>query len=715
MGMHSKQFTAAVVSALFLFFAFAMLHLAFFIFAAMLFCCFACYFVRASSCTFSFISLRNFHPIAIVKKGFCFKPSTKTKDSGEVQSCLSEHKFNPKKEQVTPIKMFDNNPDFHTTLSLFTTDPEHYHIAPHAAQIPPTVSQATNSALSKTKKQISGHQKKEELEREVLTLQKMLDHEEKVGEILKRTYERQDHAALHIPNSLPPKMKELLTELAMVENEITRLESQISHLQTDLDKEKEATKESKTKQGQFCLIPNASLAPTTPLLSPKTRGYGDKLSFETKALHFISKAIKGDYSLRDFNSHDKTKTKTVSFSEQKENYANDEDFGARSRTPRRTGILKPPSPARERHVTPKRERNIGMSSESGPNQSEEDNIIKWSPNKLSENIMKCLIFIFTRLLRTSRTMEIEKSGPISRSTNFSMSFRAEPCLNSKASLLLQKESRQQDPYGIFNQEDSIPRDIGCYKNLVKFTSTSLDPKCISSSSYIPLLQKLRAYMNGLQKVDLLFLTSQQKLAFWINMYNACIMHGFLQYGVPSSPEKLMTLMSKATLKIGGNTINAQAIEHVILRRQEASVIEKIYGKSEKDDKEAIFRKHHGLESMDPNITFALCCGTRSSPAVRVYTSDGVVNELERAKLEYLQASIIVTSGKKIGLPELLLRNMNDFAPDLERLVEWLCQQLPTSGTLRKSMVDCFRVNNAKVTSIVEKLPYEFEFQYLLPM
>lgn len=99
----------------------------------------------------------------------------------------------------------------------------------------------------------------------------------------------------------------------------------------------------------------------------------------------------------------------------------------------------------------------------------------------------------------------------------------------------------------------------------------------------------------------------------------------------------------------------------------------------------------------------------------MYTGDGIVNELERAKLEYLQASIVVTSAKKIGLPELLLRNMNDFAQDLERMMEWLCQQLPTSGSLRKSMVDCFRVNNAKVSSIVEKLPYEFEFQYLLPM
>ncbi|KAI7737056.1 hypothetical protein M8C21_009047, partial [Ambrosia artemisiifolia] len=172
----------------------------------------------------------------------------------------------------------------------------------------------------------------------------------------------------------------------------------------------------------------------------------------------------------------------------------------------------------------------------------------------------------------------------------------------------------------------------------------------------------------------------------------------------------------ATLKIGDNTINAQVIEHIILRRQEATIVEKIYGKAEKNDKEAIFRKLHGLDSMNPNVIFALCCGTRSSPAVRVYTSDGVVNELERAKLEYLQASIIVTSAKKIGLPELLLRHMHDFAQDLESLVEWLCQQLPTSGVLRKSMVDCFRgINNAKVSSIVEKLPYEFEFQYLLPM
>lgn len=97
--------------------------------------------------------------------------------------------------------------------------------------------------------------------------------------------------------------------------------------------------------------------------------------------------------------------------------------------------------------------------------------------------------------------------------------------------------------------------------------------------------------------------------------------------------------------------------------------------------------------------------------MKVYTADGVTNELERSKLEYLQAAIMVTSSKRIALPELLLRNMNDFASDKESLMEWVCQQLPTSGSLRKSIVDCFR--GGKGSAIVDKIPFEFEFQYLL--
>lgn len=245
-----------------------------------------------------------------------------------------------------------------------------------------------------------------------------------------------------------------------------------------------------------------------------------------------------------------------------------------------------------------RERNPGIPVDLTPKSvsvtvNPEENIQNLQPNKLSEEILKCLNFIYIRLLRTTRAMELEKSGPISRSaysSTSSRSFRSETPINSKSSLMLQKESRQQDPYGVFNVEESIPRDIGPYKNLVIFTSSSMDPKCISTTNSVPLLRRLRygikshkrvprymnltsdifvsykekttyickyilnsshrkftffdvlfdddflfhnnvnvfvnnrVLMNSLHTVDLKSLTNQQKLAFWINSYNACIMH-----------------------------------------------------------------------------------------------------------------------------------------------------------------------------------------------
>ncbi|MBA0788645.1 hypothetical protein Gotri_000024 [Gossypium trilobum] len=475
----------------------------------------------------------------------------------------------------------------------------------------------------------------------------------------------------------------------MVEGEIARLESQISQLRLDLKQEKEATKAKQWQPGSLMSYLQGHPS-TTSNPNPIKQGGQEKVVFETKALHFISKAIKGDYTLSDFSLNERMDSRLLS--EQKENQFQGE-VKFQERVPRKSSLLKAASPLRDpRHPSPKSNQN-------------------WHPNKLSENIMKCLNFIFVRLLRTSRAMELEKSGPITRfmSTPLSSrSFRVESTLNPKSSLGPQKESRQQDPYGIFDMEESIPRDIGPYKNLgADEQSPESGPEIVDLPAKISILDQ----------------------------------HGYLQYGVPNTPEKFLTLMNKATLNVGGNTISAQAMEHYILRKPASSNMKE---KDDKDDQEAIVRKLYGLQLMDPNVTFALSCGTRSSPAVslginfgtlsmadvpdpkkllnkfpwqvRIYTADGVAAELEKSKLEYLQASIAVTNTKKIALPELLLRNMFDFSVDMTSLVQWVCQQLPTSGSLRKSMVDCFRSHNSgKVSITVEKIPYDFEFQYLLAM
>ncbi|CAH2072107.1 unnamed protein product [Thlaspi arvense] len=590
-------------------------------------------------------------------------------------------------------------------------------------------------------KKLNGQQKKEEIEKEVWMLREMLDQEEKTREILERVQKHQlpsSSSSISLPSSLPPKMKELITELSIVEGEISRLEIQISHLQINLKQEqdetlRQATTSSSRRAWQTSESYNHddnttslqapvlqkyhNLPPPSPMVNKatmknensntksSTSHHQENTTFNTKTLHFINKAIKADYATESFHKS-KERVGTVFEKENHRSVQQENKLQESINMKKMIRTMKSPSPLREpRYSSPKLNKDrvaLDTSLDLPPKSlsstllmEDGQNVQKWHPNKLAENIMKCLNFIYVRLLRTTRVMELEKSGPISRSTPFSVSSRsfrvdnATSGLSKSMNLVSCKESRQQDPYGIFDVEASLARDIGPYKNLVIFTSSSMDSKCISSSSSVSLIRKLRVLMNNLETVDLRVLSHQQKLAFWINMFNACVMHGYLQHGVPKTTEKLQSL---------------------------------VYNKDRHE--EMIIRKLYGVDAMDPNITFALSCGTRSSPAVRIYTGEGVTTELEKSKMEYLQASVVVTAAKRVILPELLVKHAADFVVatangsggEMVSLAKWVCNQLTTSGSLRKSMVDCFKNQNSKASSsslVVDKIPYDFEFQYLL--
>lgn len=102
--------------------------------------------------------------------------------------------------------------------------------------------------------------------------------------------------------------------------------------------------------------------------------------------------------------------------------------------------------------------------------------------------------------------------------------------------------------------------------------------------------------------------------------------------------------------------------------------------------------------------------------LRVYTPKEVVNELERAKVEYLEASVGVTNKRKIVVPKLLQWHMKDFADDIDSLLEWIYSQLPRSGSLKRLMMECLNGEvKSPSTKMIETQPYEFEFRYLLPL
>ena len=101
--------------------------------------------------------------------------------------------------------------------------------------------------------------------------------------------------------------------------------------------------------------------------------------------------------------------------------------------------------------------------------------------------------------------------------------------------------------------------------------------------------------------------------------------------------------------------------------------------------------------------------------LRVYTAEDVVNELERAKIEYLETSVSITSKKKIIVPKLLHWHMRDFADGMDSLLEWIYSQLPRSGSLKRLLKECLsRDPRIPLAKMVVVQPYRAEFRYLLP-
>ncbi|KAM3400464.1 hypothetical protein ACQJBY_005376 [Aegilops geniculata] len=556
----------------------------------------------------------------------------------------------------------------------------------------------------------------------VVELKQQLSNEETMHHILERalhptTTTTSTSSArsvlLNIPAFIPAKAKQLLAELVLVEEEIARLESQIHTMKGGL-----ITTAQQQRASMATATYASSYSPSvytsngngntnsngTAAHAALARQPADQVAPEIKSMFFISQAMNAEYLQRhlaaddkpDRSPRDQTRGSGAAAISPK---FNDDIFGS---PPRNSHDKKQPD--REAEKPPR----VTQEPSPPPTTAKRDEQSKVQPNKLSERIVKCLAVIFIRLLRSSRAAEMEKSGNLARSGNLQGSFRIDAALNVAAGVAKEKDRGQQDHYGIFGIQGSIVRDIGSYKNLVRFTSSAFDLRGLSSS---PLLTKLREMLEALQQVDLRFLTHQRKLAFWLNIYNTCIMHGILQHGLPSNSEKLLALKNKATINVSGRKFNALVIENFILR-QPSSVKEEFW-KCDVDVEEQQVRSLYGLNSSEPNILFGMCCGIRSSPALRIYKADRLMADLEKAKLDYLQASLVVTSTRRLMIPSLIHSNMHDFAKDMESLLRWICDQLPTSWSLRKSMVDCLR-GHLKVEDVVEVIPYDYEFQYLLP-
>ncbi|XP_031474870.1 uncharacterized protein LOC116247061 [Nymphaea colorata] len=350
------------------------------------------------------------------------------------------------------------------------------------------------------------------------------------------------------------------------------------------------------------------------------------------------------------------------------------------------------------------------------------------PNQLSEEMVRCMKNIYICLADSSNLsaksnaaesfqLPTSPHGHLSASSLSSVSEPSElsivslvqsPVVELHCSGDVLGDDNAFDPYKVRGKLSWA--DIGNYSSAVEVSWMSVGKQQLEYAAGA--LRKFKSLVEQLAKVNPTNLCCDEKLAFWINLYNALIMHAYLAYGVPKSELKLFSLMQKAAYTVGGHSFSAAAIEYVILKmkppvhRPQTALLLALHKLKTSEG-----QRSFSVDSPDPLVTFALSSGMYSSPAVRIYTAAKVREELQQSLRDYVRASVGVSRKGKLFLPKMLHCFAKSVVDDAS-LSGWICQFLPPQ---QAAMVeDC--MSQRRLRLLVNRncaiVPFDSRFRYL---
>ncbi|XP_016479610.2 uncharacterized protein LOC107800872 isoform X2 [Nicotiana tabacum] len=324
------------------------------------------------------------------------------------------------------------------------------------------------------------------------------------------------------------------------------------------------------------------------------------------------------------------------------------------------------------------------------------------PNQLSEEMIKCISAIYFQLADPPLFSYDYPFSPISLSSSTLESFPQGQ--NDMGTLQCEESSSSNSTMNNpFHVKDS--REFsGSFVTMVEVQGLCRDKRRLDGVDHM--LQHFRYLVSKLEEVDPRKLKHEEKLAFWINVHNALVMHAFLAYGIPRSNLKRVSQLLKAAYNIGGNTVNVEMIQSSILgcRLPRAGQwIQSLFFPKQKF-KAGDARKGYAIERPDPRLRFALCSGSHSDALLRLYTPKRVFQELEVAKEEYLQTNTRLNKQQKLLLP----KNVESYAKESDLCPSGLMEMI--QHALPEHFIKKYQ---GKILKKIDWIPHNFTFRYLI--
>nr|XP_018678708.1 PREDICTED: uncharacterized protein LOC103976876 isoform X4 [Musa acuminata subsp. malaccensis] len=424
-----------------------------------------------------------------------------------------------------------------------------------------------------------------QLEQEVQILQKQLQEEINLHEVLANALAKNAAPLLNSTDNIPDEIQELLHSIATLETTVSNLEEELVTLHLQICNERAERHVAEAHLGSPPLTPG----PPSP-------------SSDCKPEHIFSSSIS------------KSQLTQTPISMQKYVLSGCED--SQSITDIRSMERCPEAEILRSRNASDEGTDMGASVQLSVEVELKNNFpiedISNNPNKVSEEMVRCMRNIFLCLSGSSdippemSSSEGFQSSPVEHLSSSSfMSFSDSSTMTSLF----------QSPEGIYQTDEEAIfwqlKSLGC--QLEKHNCNML----LS-------LKRYRFFVEQLTEVNPACMSLNQKLAFWINVYNALMMHA----------------QSLALHKF----------------------------KISKEHRE------YSVDSAEPLVVFALSCGMYSSPAVRIFTADTVQDELQNSMKDYIRASIGLNDKGKLLVPEMLHSFAKGVVED-SLLVDWICRYL----------------------------------------
>lgn len=344
-----------------------------------------------------------------------------------------------------------------------------------------------------------------------------------------------------------------------------------------------------------------------------------------------------------------------------------------------------------------------------------------NPNQLSEEMVRCMKNIFMSLADSalpakssaleSQCSTLSPRGHLSNSSWWSSSDRSmiqSPQIDMQNNSGVLASENVFDPYRVRGKLSWA--DIGNYGLAMEVSWMSVGKQQLEYASGA--LKTFRTLVEQLAKVNPVHLSSNEKLAFWINLYNALIMHAYLAYGVPRNDLKLFSLMQKAAYTVGGHSYNAAAIEYMILKmkpplhRPQIALLLALQKLKVTEE-----QRKCAIDEYEPLVAFALSCGMYSSPAISIYTAKNIREELQEAQRDFIRASVGFSSKGKLLVPKMLHCFCKGSVDDAN-LAVWISHYLPPLQAAFVEQCISQRRQSFLGSRNCGILPFDSRFRYL---